>query len=150
MDRKWSKETLANKISAIIENVKLILNTITKITPIEAHFARKSNTQTSNIVTNPNKENLSYNNIKNFYLDKKILRHLMLDQQSMWNFSDLEPNLDIQYNTPTGSYEDSETIPLARQSQGKRKHISPIKTTPEKFSITFEMKPPYSKTKENK
>ena len=41
MDNKWSKESLANKISAIIENIKLIPNTTTKITPFEAHFNRK-------------------------------------------------------------------------------------------------------------
>ena len=83
MDDKWSKETLANKISAISKNIKIILNTTTKITPFELHFGRKPNTHTSNIDTNPNKENLSYNNIKKFYLDKKIIRRPMPDQQSM-------------------------------------------------------------------
>ena len=43
MDNKWSK-ILANKISAIIENIKLIPNTTTKITPYEAHFSRKLST----------------------------------------------------------------------------------------------------------
>ena len=38
---------------------------------------------------------------------------------------------------PTNSDEDSETICLARQAQGKRKHISPIKITPDKLSISF-------------
>ena len=61
----------------------------------------------------------------------------MLDQQAMWNFSDSESNLDIQYNTSTNSDKDSETIPLARQTQGKRKHISPIKITPDILGITF-------------
>ena len=41
VDNNWSKETLANKISAIIENIKLIPNTTTKITPFEAHFGSK-------------------------------------------------------------------------------------------------------------
>ena len=59
MDNKRSKETLANKISAILENIKLIPNTTTKITPFEAHFGRKRNTQTSNIVTHPNQKNVS-------------------------------------------------------------------------------------------
>ena len=137
VDTNWSKETLASNISAIIENVKLISNTTTKITLFEAHFGRKPNTQTSNIVTHPNTNNLTYNNIKNFYLDKKILRRPMLDQQSMWNFSDSEPNLDIQYNTPENSDAESDTIPLAKQRQSKRKRISPIKITPDKLSITF-------------
>ena len=87
LDTKWSKETLASKISAIIENVKLILNTTTKITPFEAHFGRKPNAQTSNMVTHQNKNYVTYNNIKKFYLEKKILRRPTLNQQAMWNFS---------------------------------------------------------------
>ena len=137
VDNNWSKETLANKISAIIENIKLIPNTTTKITPFEAHFGRKPNTQTSNIVTHPNKKNLTYNNIRKFYLDKKVLRRLKLDQQAMWNFSDSEQNWDIQYNTPENSDEESDTIPHARQRPAKRKQISPMKITPDKLSITF-------------
>ena len=121
IDPNWSKETLANKLSAIIEKIKLIPSTTTNITPFEAHFGRKPNTQTSNIVTHPNKKNLTYKNIKQFYLDKKILRRLKLDQQSMWNFSDSEPNLDIQYNTLEDSESESDTILLARQVQIKRK-----------------------------
>ena len=137
VDTNWSKETLASKIFAIIENKKLIPSTTTKITPFEAHFGRKPNTQTSNLVTNPNKKNLTYNNIKKFYLDKKILRRPMLDQQAMWNFSDSEPHLDIQYNTPENSDAESDTIPLARQRQSKRKQLSPNKITPDKLIITF-------------
>ena len=83
VDNNWSKEILASKISSIIENIKLIPNTTTKITPFEAHFGRKPNTQTSNIVTHPNKKNLTYNNINKFCLDKKILRRPMLDQPAM-------------------------------------------------------------------
>ena len=74
----------------------------------------------------------------------------MLDQQSMWNYSDSEPNLDIQNNTPTNSDEDSETIPLARQAQRKRKHISIIKITPDKLSITFGDKTSVHMNKKNK
>ena len=137
IDTNWSKETLAKKISAIIENIKLMPNTTTKITPFEALFGRKPNTQTSNIVTHRNKKNLKYKNIKQFYLEKKILRRLMLDQQSMGNFADTEQNLKIQYNTPEDSEAESDTIPLARQVQNKSKQKSPIKITPDKLSITF-------------
>ena len=61
----------------------------------------------------------------------------MLDNQAMWNFSDSEPNLDIQYNTRENSDEESDTLPLARQKPPKRKQISPKKITPDKLSITF-------------
>ena len=137
VEKNWSKETLASKISAIIENIKMIPSTTTKITPFEAHFCIKPNTPTSNIVTHPNKKNLTYSYIKKFYLDKKILRHPMLDQQAMWNFSDSETNLDIQYNTPENSDAESDTIPLARQRQSRRKQISAIKIRPDKLNITF-------------
>ena len=58
----------------------------------------------------------------------------------MWNFSDSEQNLDIQYNPPENSDAESDTIPLARQRQSKRKQISPIKITPDKLSIIFREK----------
>ena len=61
----------------------------------------------------------------------------MLDQQAMWNFSDSEPNLDIQYNNPENSDEESDTIPLAGQRQAKHKQISPMKITPDNLGITF-------------
>ena len=61
----------------------------------------------------------------------------MLDQQSMWNFSDSEPNLDVQYNTPSNSAADSDIIYLARKALNKRKLISPIKLTRDKLSIIF-------------
>ena len=64
----------------------------------------------------------------------------MLDQQAMWNFSDSEPNLDIQYNTPENSDAESDTIRLAKQRQSKRKQISSIKITPDKLSITSGVK----------
>ena len=61
----------------------------------------------------------------------------MLDNQAMWNFSDSEPNLDMQYNTAENSDEESDTLPLARQKPPKHKKISPIKIAPDKLSITF-------------
>ena len=51
IDTNCSKETLVDKISAKIENIKLVPNTTTKITPFEANFGRKPNTKTSNLVT---------------------------------------------------------------------------------------------------
>ena len=45
IDEKWLKEAFANNILAIIENKKLIPNTITKITPFEEHFGRKPYTE---------------------------------------------------------------------------------------------------------
>ena len=39
------------------------------LTPIQAHFGRKSNTPLINIGTKPKSSNLSYENILNHYLD---------------------------------------------------------------------------------
>ena len=66
----WSNTTIAEKISAIIESIKLIPNRVTKITPFEAHFGRPPNTEISNIVTKPNKNNLTYNKIQ-FFLSRQ-------------------------------------------------------------------------------
>ena len=53
IDPKWDKETLVDKINNIIENIRLIPNTTTRITPFEAHFGRTANTQLTNILKNP-------------------------------------------------------------------------------------------------
>ena len=70
-DTNWSQVTLADKVAEIIQEIKLIPNTTTKIAPYTAHFGRKVNTQLSNITTKPSQNNMSYKNIKNFYLDKR-------------------------------------------------------------------------------
>ena len=51
IDPNWSNSTLTNRLANIIENIRLIPNTTTKITPFEAHFGRKPNTAISNITT---------------------------------------------------------------------------------------------------
>ena len=140
IDPKWDKETLADKITHIIENIRLIPNTTTRITPFEAHFGRTANTQLTNILKKPNHKKLSYNKIKNFHLDKKKLKQAMLSEASIWNKdSDSEPHLDIQYQSP-GAESDSDEEPLATKrapTAQKRKAISPIKIVPDKLSITF-------------
>ena len=62
-DPLWDDTTMAEKISAIIELIRLRPNRVTKKTPFEAHFGRPPNTKLSNILTKPNKNNLSYNKI---------------------------------------------------------------------------------------
>ena len=59
IDLLCSLEDISTIVSNIIQNIRLIPNRITKITPLEAHFGRKPNTALSNIVTKPNKQNLS-------------------------------------------------------------------------------------------
>ena len=99
-DINWSQITVADKIAEIIQEIKLIPNTTTKIASYTAHFGRKINTQLSNIITKPSHNNLSYKNIKNFYLDKKRgLKQPMLNAESIWNIeTDSEPELDIRFN----------------------------------------------------
>ena len=112
-DPIWSDTTIAEKISAIIESIKLIPNRVTKITPFEAHFGRPPNTEISNIVTKPNKNNLTYNKIKSFYLYKKLLQHAALTPSDIWDHdANSEANLNIQYQErqePSGAESGSET-----------------------------------------
>ena len=141
-DTNWSQITLADKIAEIIQEIKLIPNTTTKIAPYTAHFGRKINTQLSNIITKPSHKNLSYKNIKNFYLDKKRgLKQPMLNAESIWNVeTDSEPELDIRFhedNPDEESASDNATLQNVKKKAVKRKHTSPTKITPDKLMITF-------------
>ena len=141
VDPKWDKETLAEKITHIIENIRLIPNKATRITPFEAHFGRTANTQLTNILKNPNHKNLTYKMIRNFHLDKKMLKQAMLDEAAIWNQdSDSEPQMDIQNQPQQNMDSDSDEEPLATKratTAQKRKTLSPIKIVPDKLSITF-------------
>ena len=124
-DPIWSNTNIAEKISAIIESIKLIPNRVTRITPFEAHFGRPPNTEISNIVTKPNKNNLTYNKIKSFYLDKKLLQHAALTPSDIWdNDANSEAKLNIQYQerrepsgTESGSETGSDNTPLGNLAQ---------------------------------
>ena len=98
-DLKWSKITLADKIVEIIQEIKIIPNSTTKIAPFTAHFGRKNNTSLSNITTGTSTKNLSYKGITNFYLDKKRgLKQPMLNAETTWNLeSDSKLELVIQF-----------------------------------------------------
>ena len=61
-DTNWSQVTLADKVTEIINEIKLIPNTTTKIAPYTAHFGRNINTKLSNITTKPSQNNMSYKN----------------------------------------------------------------------------------------
>ena len=85
-------------IANIIQSIRLIPNRITKIAPIEAHFGRKPNTAQSNIVTKPNKQNLSYKQLKNFASDRRFLKQPVLSPAAIWDIDqDSEPEPNIQY-----------------------------------------------------
>ena len=58
-DPKWAKETQADKVTHIIENIKLIPKTTNRVTPFEAQFGRPANTQLKNILKNSNEKNSS-------------------------------------------------------------------------------------------
>ena len=123
-------ETLSARIASIIENIRLIPNKTTKVTPFEAHFGRKPNTELSNMLTKPSTKNISYKQLKSKCLDKKLLRHDALTQEEMWRRDgSSEDELDIQYNTQSASHththidsDDSENQPLISKSPSK---ISP-------------------------
>ena len=96
-DPIWDNTTIAEKITEIIESIRLIPNRIPQIPPFQAHFGRPKNTELSNILTTPNTKNLSYNNIKSFYLDKRLLQNPSLTPAAIWDRdTNSEANLDIQ------------------------------------------------------
>ena len=114
IDPNWSSVTLANRVANIIENIRLIPNYTTKITPIEAHFGRKPNTKISNITTKPSKQNLTYKIIINKCLDKKILSQNVLTMEEIWRRDgNSEDELDIRYR----NNEDEPEIPERQPTQ---------------------------------
>ena len=85
-DLKWSKVTLGDNITEIIQQIKLLPNSTTKKAPFTEHFGRKNNKSISNITTRSSTKNLSYKGITKFYLDKKRgLKQPMLKAESIWN-----------------------------------------------------------------
>ena len=116
----WSSKTLSARIASVIENIRLIPNKTTKVTPFEAHFGRKLNTELSNMLTKPSIKNLSYKKFKN--------KCSALTQEEMWRRDgSSEDELYIQYNTQSASpthidSDDSENQPLISNSPSK---ISP-------------------------
>ena len=140
-DPNWSKIKLADKIAEIIQEIKIIPNTTTKISPFTAHFGRKHNTPISNITTQTSTKNLSHNDITKFYLDKKRgLKQPMLKADTIWNLeSDSEPELDIQLHPPIEEEESSDqsTLQNVKRKAINRKNTSPIKIIPDKLMLTF-------------
>ena len=131
IDPNWNSETLSSRLANNLENIRLIPNRTTKITPFEAHFGRKPNTALSNMLTKPAIKNLSYHKLKSRCLDKRTLKHEVLSQEEMWRLDGKsEDELDIQYKqdeNPTSASQqidsdDSENLPLIRSSPSK---ISP-------------------------
>ena len=98
LDPIWDNTTITEKISEIIESVRLIPNRVTIIPPFQAHFGRPKSTELINLLTKPNTKNLSYNNIKSFYLDKRLLKNPSLTPAAIWDRdTNSEVHLDIQY-----------------------------------------------------
>ena len=61
-DPKWSKMTLPDKITEIIQEIKLLPNTTTKIAPFTAHFGRKPNTPIQTL--HPGHHRITYHTMK--------------------------------------------------------------------------------------
>ena len=143
IDPLWSSEDISTIVSNIIQNIRLISNRITKITPFEAHFGRKPNTALSYIVTKPNKQNLSQKQIKNFASDRKLLKQPVLSPAAIWDMDqDSVPEVNIQYRETAKKHtrpgfniasesDDSENASLLSPTR------TPGKITRSKLEITF-------------
>ena len=114
IDPIWDNTTIAEKISEINESIRLIPNRVTKIPPFHAHFGRPKNTELSNPLTKPNTKNLSYNNIKSFYLNKRLFQNPRLTPAAIWDRdTNSEVNLDIQYKQDNQTRQE----PQSKESQ---------------------------------
>ena len=100
IDSNWSNTTRANRLTNIIENIRLLPNTKTKISPFEAHFGRKANTEISKITTKTSHKNLTYKNVTKYCLDKKLLKQSALTMEDIWKRDgESEDDLDIRYRS---------------------------------------------------
>ena len=159
IDPNWSNTTLADRLANIFENIRLIPNTTTKISPFEAQFGRKPNTEISNITTKASHKNLTYKNLTKYCLDKQLLKQNALTMEEIWKRDgESEEDLDIRYRSdsddegqqsptlpntaPTGnqrqpeviSSDDLENVPLAIAPKTQK---SPRKIHPSEIHFTI-------------
>ena len=129
MDPIWDNTIIAEKISKKIESIRLIPNRVKKRPPFEAHFCRPKNTELSNLLTNPNTNSLTYNNIKSFYLDKRLLQNPTLTPAAKWDRdTNSEVNLDIQYK-PEDTARRDPPFEKSKTSDSSNSDNAPLKPT---------------------
>ena len=82
---------------------------------------------------------MTYRNIKKIYLDQnRGLKQPMLNAKSNWIIeTDLEPELDIRFNEEPPEEDLASNNSTLQKKATKRKHILPIKITPDKLMVTF-------------
>ena len=147
-DKKFVINVIRGKKHAILKQC---------LTPIEAHFGRKLNTEISNITTTTSHKNLSHKNLTKYCLDKRLLKQNVLTMEEIWKRNGKsEDDLDNRYRSdeddpqyspqsslePTGNHEnpevinsdDSENVPLALTPRNKD---SPRKIYPSEFHFTI-------------
>ena len=69
LDSRKNTFTIKEAIKSIVYQLRICKQKTTNVTPLQAHFGRKSNTPFSNISTIPKSSNLSYESILHHYLD---------------------------------------------------------------------------------
>ena len=140
----WSNTTLANRIAHIIENIRLIPNTTTKITPFEAHFGRKPSTEISNITTKTSHNNLTHKNLTKYCLDKKLLKQNALTVEEIWRRDGAsEDELDNKYRNEGDGDETSFPTTRTHEQTG-------ISVQPELISSDDSVNMPLVPTSRNK
>ena len=71
---KNSKFTIKESIMSILYQLRICKQKTTNVTPLQAHFGRKTNIPLSNLSTIPKSPNLSYEVILNHYVDVDTVR----------------------------------------------------------------------------
>ena len=132
IDLNWSTVPLANRVANIIESIRLIPSSTSKITPFEAQFGQKPNRETSNITTKPSKHNLKYKNLTNKCLEKKILSQNI--QQNPQSSGTKDNNQLVQLNSDS---DNSENVSL---SKTQKKFTPTRKIHPSEIHFTLDDK----------
>ena len=89
--KKANKElnsfTMIAALKSVIHLLRICKHKTTKLSPSESHFGRKANTLLSNISTNPNSSDLSYEKISNHYLNEETVTPNELLPEEHWRNS---------------------------------------------------------------
>ena len=103
IDPNWSNTTLTNRLANIIQNIRLIPNTTTKISPFEAHFGSTLR--------------------KHF----EVLKQNALTMEEIWRRDDeSEQELDIRYRSDNDNEDHQTSTPTNPTSTGSHQPLEVI------------------------
>ena len=143
IDKNNTPYKLASDVAELIKSLRITPHATTKITPLEAHYGRKSIKTLSNICTTPKISNLSWEYTKISCLDEKILTKPALTPEAIWNRDiNSQDELSVVYKSnylPEPSFEPAGLSKKADQvrTSGKSKTTNPSHSETTKNQLTL-------------